>query len=1533
MNIIDCLLPYITRLFRGIASLVTLISSLAVSICGQVQISEFSASNNSGLTDEEGFHEDWIELVNLGNKPEQLEGWSLTDDAGDPRQWVFPRIQIAPKGYLVVFASGKDRRDPQAPLHTNFRLSDEGEFLMLAPPNQSAMEHAFAPSYPRQFRDVSYGFGMHQETIKLVTEGAKGKMLVPEDGLLGEKWTHTGFDDGTWLPAINGVGYDTGLQDTAEDSYAERVMATKPSLYWRLNETQGSLAANLGSMAENGQGRYEGGLKLGRAGPRPPATSGMEPENHAPSFDGVTSHVRGPRSLLNDREAFTMAGWIRPNRSQSNRTGLWGQNDAVEFGFINNSTLQLWSPSGSVELRYPHRTGEWHHITTVGSGKSLEIYVDGIRKATAPGGGNNYGRSEFNFNVGGGGVFDARGNGFSGQIDEVSFWKRALSSEEVGRLFTRQAAVHYQPHLATDIQERMLGINSSVYLRFPFEIEDPSNLDQLFLMARFDDGLVAWINGIRVGNLHAPDQLTWDASATQRQPDMEATNWRKLDLHAGMSALVSGSNVLALQGLNIDKDNTDFLLSTELKATRLGKSTDTGRYFLQPSPGEPNGAGAADMGPILSDLVHHPNQPTENQDMTIRVKASSAFAPLQRIHLHYRIQFGSTVTIKMHDDGSNGDSVAGDQVWNATIPSSATSAGQLIRYYITAVDTEDHESRWPLYSNRRDSEAYQGTVVADPSINSALPLVQLFVENVSSADTSSGTGAALYYGNELYDNVRISLHGQSSRGFPKKSYNLDFTADHYFRYRLGERRVKDIRLMTNWGDKAKLRNTLAYEMIKRAGSHGHFSFQVRVQRNARFFSIADMMEDGDDRWLERIGLDPQGALYKMYNNLGNAGGNEKKTRRHENTRDLQELVSTLSENRSLRRRTLDAWDIIDLPQTISYFAALALCSSQDHGHKNYYLYRDSEASGEWSLLPWDVDLSWGRNWLDAKGYFTDTLFQNNELDFYNRTQQGKPSNRLYELIFDAPPFRSMVLRRLRTIMDQLLQSPNTSTEKLIIEARIHQMLDAMDPRETRTSDADLDHARWGSWGNRNRMRTEAERILSQHLPGRRKFLFEMQAHINREAIPDSQPMEATLSFGTIDFNPKSGRQNEEFIQLNNSNHFAFDLSGWILSGAVRHTFRPGTVIPAQGSLYITPDVSAFRLRKTSPHGGQGVFLQGNYQGQLNARGETLQLENPDGMLWASRAFKGNPSAAQQSLRVTELFYHPDRSEWDGMGDANPEYLELTNTGTEIIDLTGIRFTRGIRFDFTNSQVLELSPGMSVVVVGHPTGFESRFGQGVQVAGSYQGTLDNGGESIRLEDAFGEKILEFSYDDAWYPESDGGGYSIVIQKDTIPWDQWGESAHWIASTERGGTPGRHDVPLENLSDTDGDDLPDDWEIAHGLDPLIPAGMHGSLGDKDGDEATNWEEYQAGTHPDDPQSVLRLLITESATNPGDFQLGFDVKAGRHYQLETLKLDLGVTWIPITKLPKQPHDTSIQIPITADHPAGQLYRLKVYATDENP
>ncbi len=120
-------------------------------------LTEFMASNLTGLADEEGARADWIEIHNPDPAPLELSGWTLTDNAALPAKWAFPAVTLAPGGYLVVFASGKNRAVAGAPLHTNFSLSAGGEFLAIFPPASLTPAHAWEPVYPAQSADVSYG--------------------------------------------------------------------------------------------------------------------------------------------------------------------------------------------------------------------------------------------------------------------------------------------------------------------------------------------------------------------------------------------------------------------------------------------------------------------------------------------------------------------------------------------------------------------------------------------------------------------------------------------------------------------------------------------------------------------------------------------------------------------------------------------------------------------------------------------------------------------------------------------------------------------------------------------------------------------------------------------------------------------------------------------------------------------------------------------------------------------------------------------------------------------------------------------------------------------------------------------------------------------------------------------------------------------------------------------------------------------------------------------------------------------------------
>jgi hypothetical protein len=100
-------------------------------------ISEFMASNGSpkplgegDILDADGDSSDWIELYNPTAGTFDLGGWYLTDDPNKPAKWRFPSPTVlAPDGYLLVFASGKDRT--RGELHTNFKLAADGGYLAL----------------------------------------------------------------------------------------------------------------------------------------------------------------------------------------------------------------------------------------------------------------------------------------------------------------------------------------------------------------------------------------------------------------------------------------------------------------------------------------------------------------------------------------------------------------------------------------------------------------------------------------------------------------------------------------------------------------------------------------------------------------------------------------------------------------------------------------------------------------------------------------------------------------------------------------------------------------------------------------------------------------------------------------------------------------------------------------------------------------------------------------------------------------------------------------------------------------------------------------------------------------------------------------------------------------------------------------------------------------------------------------------------------------------------------------------------------
>ena len=174
-------------------------------------ISEFLAVNESGLEDEDGDHSPWIELFNPHAETVQLDGYSLTNEKDELRKWPLPQHALAPREAIVLFASGKDRRNQATIWHTSFTLPEKSGFLALVDPSGGLADQFEGDDYPEQEADVSFGSEIttSKSLTTLVNSGASCKVHVPRADL-GQTWLQPAFDDSHWTSAQTGIGVERG---------------------------------------------------------------------------------------------------------------------------------------------------------------------------------------------------------------------------------------------------------------------------------------------------------------------------------------------------------------------------------------------------------------------------------------------------------------------------------------------------------------------------------------------------------------------------------------------------------------------------------------------------------------------------------------------------------------------------------------------------------------------------------------------------------------------------------------------------------------------------------------------------------------------------------------------------------------------------------------------------------------------------------------------------------------------------------------------------------------------------------------------------------------------------------------------------------------------------------------------------------------------------------------------------------------------------------------------------------------------------
>jgi len=504
-------------------------------LAADVFISEFSASNDSVVTDENGDAPDWIEIYNAGPDSVNLDGWHLTDDIEELQKWNFPAQNLDPGNFLLVYASDKDRGELNSPLHTNFKLSTNGEYLALTKDTGATTVEVvseFSPEYPFQFTDVSYGRAQGVMETVILPPTAPAKIFVPQDNALGTAWTSPSFNDNAWTAGTAGIGYQTTVPGfTVEDAKSTGTIQNLSNAISVLDGTSQQSKTTAITPVVNfedtgGGANFGGDLNF-------PNDTNADDDDFA---------IRATGTILIP----TSGTWtFGINSDDGARLRIGGQtviNDNTLHGAQDTfEQITLDAGEHDIELIYFER----------GGGAEVELFAAS---------GN---RSSFSS------AFELVGDVENGGL--------AVFTSPSG------TATGFGSNYSTDVGEVMLDKSTDIFMRVPFNVVDPASLETLTLRMNYDDGFVAFLNGTEVARRNAPDGVVpANATATIDRSRLDSSFAEFIDVTPFLDQLTTGENVLAIHALNDSIDSGEFLMRAEL--AEVSVSNGDLLYFPEPTP-------------------------------------------------------------------------------------------------------------------------------------------------------------------------------------------------------------------------------------------------------------------------------------------------------------------------------------------------------------------------------------------------------------------------------------------------------------------------------------------------------------------------------------------------------------------------------------------------------------------------------------------------------------------------------------------------------------------------------------------------------------------------------------------------------------------------------------------------------------------------------------------------------------------------------------------------------------------------------------
>ena len=1384
-------------------------------------ISEFMAANASSFADADGDFSDWIELHNLGAETVDLDGWFLSDEASVLRKWRLPAVQLAADGYLVVFASGKDRVVAGQELHTNFRLDAGGGYLALVRPDGVTIASQY--HYPAQRVDMSYGQPAPYASTTLVAPNGPTQVLIPTDPSLGTNWTLPGFVSSGWTRGTNGVGY--GLDEMPQAPAAGRLL-------WLAADTgvttNGSGLVTAWADAGGTHGNWVESVRGTPAGATATFPLGTRPViRFNGNVDGlilrdaanlranpITIYVvasidageQGAIFIANYRDTSGFSLGVSDSTSQRVKWFTAPPGDAFDDGLSSFPagnltpernyllTATFDAATGTKGLRVLNETSTNSYSAT-GTFHAASGYAGDTQLSI---GNLDFGRQFLDGDIAEILVYDS-----------VSPTQRiAVEGYLMNKYFAPQSAVP-SSLVGTDVGPSMPGVNPSAYTRTTFELTTPASFDHVTLGLQYDDGFVAYLDGQEIARRNAPGDagtfLPFNATALSDRPRALAGVAERMDVTPWAASLAAGTHVLAIQGLNDSISSPEFLLRPELTAEVELPPTVTTGFLQAPTPGARNNT---DGYPgLVADTRFSVDRGFYTAPISITITSATPWAEIR-----YTLD-GSRPT------ATHGSIYTGPLVISNTtvlraaafragwVPSDVDTQTYLfLEDVMTQSPTGLPPNGWPsspLFSGQVMQYGMDPRIVTNPAysgrLRQALEAIPSFSLVLDPADLLGLQGIYSNPGNDgraweragsveylrpdgktgFHVNAGVRIRGGQSRYVtnPKHGFRLFFRSE--------------------YGDA-----TLAYPLFRDSKVDRFHLFDLRMDQNDSWSFIGDCCGSADNAIYLRdlFSRDTQFALGQpstrgdfchLYLN-GQYWGLANTQERPEADFAASYFGGSAADYDVIKvfwgpftvyatDGNMTGWtELYNLLKAgVSTEASYQrLLGNNPDGTRNpaYPIYLEPD-----NLIDFMLVIMYAGN-LDA----AISTFASRPNNWYAiRPRDGHAGFRFF--VHDAeltlldvnanrtsPPVNvgdaSVLDSSPEWMWHRLLLNP---TFRLRAADRIQKhffnggALTSAAAKErflARKAQIDLaiiaESARWGDARRATPYTRDVEWLNVVN-----------QLAVNSGCYFDRRPAIVLAQLTSAGVYPSLAAPS--FSQF----------GGTVVTGSTVSLAAPA------GTVYYTLDGSDPRAL------GGTVSATANLYTDAITLGESTVVR--------ARAFNGTTWSALveatfevvanfDTLLITEIMYHPlpgltptgvavDGDEY--------EFLELKNVGSTTLNLGGMSFTAGITFTFTNGTRLE--PGQFVVLVRNPVRFAERY-PGVAVDGVYTGKLDNGGETLRLAQVLGTPAVTVTYADLapWPVCPDGYGYSLVPVAPNANPDA-DDARNWRASALSGGSPGRDD----------------------------------------------------------------------------------------------------------------------------------------------